>query len=527
MTHPLKQSGFTPESVAKAVAAEDLTLLKHSGVLNVTLDPPTTKTVDPEEDPTTAVAIAYVHQDQVSYSWYHSMTQMLAYDASNQARIWRGGYVAMRGGTDGLAEARNTAIREFLADSAASWIFWVDTDMGFAADTLDRLFEAADPVERPIVGGLCFANREREKDDMGGWRTVAAPMILDWVHDGEEKGFDVRWDYPQNTVVQCSGTGSACVLVHRSVYERILAQYGQQWYSRARNPSTGQLIGEDLSFCVRVMALDIPVHVHTGVTTTHHKSMWLSAEDYWRQRAINPPPPKVNEVLPETTPEWTVPRFAVIPTHNRPTKLLSLVASLGPQCDIIVILDNASEPPVNVDKLRLAVSSRVVIDVIQDDEQPPNLSRFWNVLLDRCDELAERDVYDVAVFNDDSVLPAGWYDCVATAMREHKTAQVAFTDTFGLLPSMTLLTDLDNDKYRRMCPWAFVMRGEDGLRSDETMRWWFFDTDLDWRARQTGGVLSVPGPKVGNAHANSSTVGPLAVQAEQDRKTFEAKWDQP
>ena len=34
--------------------------------------------------------------------------------------------------------------------------------MGFAPDTINRLLEAADPVERPVVGGLCFTQREEE-----------------------------------------------------------------------------------------------------------------------------------------------------------------------------------------------------------------------------------------------------------------------------------------------------------------------------------------------------------------------------
>src|SRR5687767_5945958 len=109
-------------------------------------------TDEPQADPAQSVAVAYVHQDEVHYSWHHSMTQLLAYDAATSGRIWQGGYVAIRCGTDGLAEARNTAVREFLADSTAHWLWWVDTDMGFAPDTVDRLFAVADPTERPVVG---------------------------------------------------------------------------------------------------------------------------------------------------------------------------------------------------------------------------------------------------------------------------------------------------------------------------------------------------------------------------------------
>lgn len=487
-------------------------------------------TEEPTIDPTQAVAVAYVHTDTVHYSWHHSMTQLLAYDAATEGRIWTGGYVAIRGGTDGLAEARNTAVREFLADSTAGWLWWVDTDMGFAPDTVDRLVEAADPAERPVVGALAFANREVENDGMGGRRSVIAPVVLDWKTIDGESGFDTRWDYPRDTLTRVHGVGSACVLIHRSVFERVAAQFGPNWYSRARNPSTNALISEDLSFCVRVNALDIPLHVHTGVGTTHAKLAWLSEEDYWRQRAVNAssgvPLKLVGEQGPEMVPApertWTVPRYAIIPTHNRPARLLALVTSLRGQCDRVLVLDNASDPPVDATRLDEAFGGHDV-QVWRDEEQPPHLSRYWNVLLDRIAEHTESEgitTWDVAILNDDATVPAGWYDACSNGLRAHGTAVIAHTT----MTRPALLTELGNDPRNRMTPHAFVIRGEIGMRADEAMRWWYFDSDLDQRARLAGGVLYVRGPQVANLLANTTTRGALAEQALKDRAVFEAKW---
>src|SRR5690606_39990369 len=41
-----------------------------------------------------------------------------------------------------------------------------------------------------------------------------------------------RATYPVNTVVRCAGTGSAFILIHRSVFERIEADQGPVWYDR-------------------------------------------------------------------------------------------------------------------------------------------------------------------------------------------------------------------------------------------------------------------------------------------------------
>lgn len=485
----------------------------------------------PAPTPDQSVAIAYVHRDDVAYSWHHSMTQLMDHDLANNVRIWSGGYVTVRCGTGDLAAARNRAVKDFLAEARADWLFWVDTDMGFAPDTVDRLFDAADPVERPVVAALTFANREIDNDGMGGRRAVAAPVIMHWAQHGEETGFDTRWDYPADTLVRCDGVGSACVLIHRSAFERI-AQFqpnpdipptGPNWYSRIRNGSTGEWISEDLSFCCRLMALSIPVHVHTGVKTTHAKRIWLAEEDYWQQRAVHAPPPQIPQ--PATGPverTWTVPRYAIIPTHNRPARLLALVASLGSQCDQVCIVDNASAPPVDAAKLGAAFGGHDV-QVWRDEEQPPHLSRFWNLLLDRVAEHAKsegHDRWDVAVLNDDSVIPPGWYDACSDGLRAHDTAVIAHTDP----TRPALLTELGNDPRNRMCPHAFVIRGESGMRADEAMRWWYFDSDLDQRARLAGGVLAVDGPRVANSLANTTTRGPLAEQAAKDAATFEAKW---
>ncbi len=478
------------------------------------------------DDPSTSVAAAFIHDgDSVDYSFHHSWDQLRQLDLMHGARLPRGGLFAWRAGTDGLADARNSAVRQFLTQSEASWLWWVDTDMGFAPDTVERLLEAADSAQRPVVGALCFANRDVEDDGMGGRLALAAPVILDWKHIDGEAGFDTRWNYPQNAVVRCDGTGSACVLIHRSVFERIAETYGPNWYSRARNPSTNQMISEDLSFCARLMALSIPVFVHTGVKTTHAKRVWLSEEHYWQQRALNSAPTAAEGTpLPTAEPTWTVPRYAIVPTHNRPARLLALVVSLGTQCDRIVVLDNASTPPVDEKHLQASVPEHCAVEVIRDEQQPPNLARFWNVMFDRCAELAKDDeAWDVAVFNDDSVVPAGWYDATATAMRQHETAVVAHTGDRPV-PAPDLLTDFNFERSRRMAPHAFVVRGEVGLRADESMQWWYFDDDFCRQAIQAGGVLAVPGPVVVNAQANSSTFGPLAEQAQRDRETFEAKW---
>lgn len=231
--------------------------------------------------------LAYVVSDSVAYSWHRSMMGLVAYDSGEAGRLRDGGgFLAIKYGTGGLIHARNQAVYEFLEDYPdADWLFWLDTDMGFQPDALELLLGAADPVERPIVGALCFSQRDDEPDGMGGWRVQATPTIYDWITLADQTGYAVRWDYPQDTVTRCAATGSACIVIHRSVLERIREEFGT-WYDRVPNPSTGQVFSEDLSFCVRAGGLDFPVYVDTRVKTTHFKHQWVSEEDYVRQRVV-------------------------------------------------------------------------------------------------------------------------------------------------------------------------------------------------------------------------------------------------
>ena len=225
-----------------------------------------------------------------------------------------------------------------------------------------------------------------------------------------------------------------------------------------------------------------------------------------------------------------IPRLAVVPTHNRPAELARLIAAIAPQCDHLVIIDNASDPPVpkfEIDEWPAGRSGQphsCWIKVVRDDEQPPNLSRLWNVGLNLAANLYRGlPAFDVAVLNDDAVPPPGWWDAVSGAMRANGAA-AACSDPHGTLTSPLVKVQPDGDIMGRMCGWAFMLRGEAGLRVDERFRWWFGDTDLDWRARRTGGMVVVPGFAAGNTGANSSTVGVLAEQAGRDRETFTEVW---
>lgn len=225
--------------------------------------------------------MAYLHQHTVSHSWHESVLRLVVWDLEHEGRVMgTGGPFMITCGSGGLVEARNTGMRKWLDESPHEWLWFVDTDMGFAPDTVDRLLDAADPDERPVVGALCFAAREVARDGMGGHRIQPVPTLYRPGKDPNgQVGFATRWDVPDNTLVQVAGTGAACLLVHRTAAEKVRAECGDEWFDPVKYPD-GRWVSEDLSFCWRLSKVGIPLFVHTGVQTTHHKMFWLGADDY-------------------------------------------------------------------------------------------------------------------------------------------------------------------------------------------------------------------------------------------------------
>lgn len=219
-----------------------------------------------------------------------------------------------------------------------------------------------------------------------------------------------------------------------------------------------------------------------------------------------------------------IPRIAVITAHNRQELLLETIASLAPQVDRILVIDNASDPPIRVPR----DIHRNVVLVVRDPQQPPNLSALWNRGLELADYAAQAvgaTEWDVGIFGDDVFVPHDWWIRVGTAMRTNKCVAGA---THGILPQAVDIVkrEIDHDITSRMPGWAFMLCGESAMRLDENLRWWWGDTDLDWRCRQAGGVVIAAGAIAINQRPNEHTVNKpeLTFQAGQDRDTFAVKW---
>lgn len=208
--------------------------------------------------------------------------------------------------------------------------------------------------------------------------------------------------------------------------------------------------------------------------------------------------------------------YAVIPTYNRPQALRQCLESACPQFDEVLVINNGDMP---------VVPDPPNVTVLMDGEQPPNLSRLWNVGLDWAQIHATRNTpggwWGVAVLNDDAILPLGWAETVAkplqTGMAVASCTGPVNTPVVHRHPGTTNL-------HERLTGYAYMLSGPPGVRADVGLRWWCGDNDIDMASRVAGGTVVLPNPQVTHLYPDQSTRGELAAQAQRDMAAFVEKW---
>lgn len=190
-----------------------------------------------------------------------------------------------------IDKARNEITAVFL-QGPAEYMFMVDSDMGFPRDALQKMLAVVHrSPEAPIVGGLCFAMRTEGFDEETNAEFFGhIPTISVWKRREEDNrviAFNTVVDYDRDSLVRCDSTGAAFLLIHRSILERMQSEHGNNWWTKIPHPERADTFGEDTSFFIRASGMDIPLHIHTGIKTSHDKGgIFLTEQTYDQQQEL-------------------------------------------------------------------------------------------------------------------------------------------------------------------------------------------------------------------------------------------------
>jgi GT2 family glycosyltransferase len=442
-----------------------------------------------------SVVAGIVSRGNPSFSFFVSFTLMREYEDKVGGNLT--GWVPEQAGTGRLVDGRNNVVRKFLANTDAEWLLWIDDDMGFSYDALDRLLASADPAERPIVGGLCFAQKPGARND----RHARPYRWLPTIYAATGLGYEPVYDYPADSLVRCDATGSAFLLVHRRVYEHLrdhppdgrhpIRHRERTWYDNdlLLVGDDGTFMSEDITFCKRATDAGYPIHVNTAVSTSHVKEHYLD---------------------PQYRPENLETTTVIIPAKNRQGMTSRLVRQLADQAgqDEIVVYDNGSDDPRMCNWLASQTEATVV------EAEGWNLHQMWNDGIDRA--ATKSATSNVVILNNDLEIGDRFVANLVGALRSDPTlGAVSANYDNRQIDGIERTDEICAGRYDGtggFAGFAFALRAEAGYRFPTECAWWYGDTDLLATIYRNGAWAGI----VGDAHC---------VHIDGGGQT--GKWDDP
>ena len=169
-------------------------------------------------------------------------------------------------------DARNQLARYVLEKGGYDYVLWIDSDMTFKPDLLEKMIEDIEGKEtgKPLqaVTGLCFGRRPPFRPCI--YSRLEVTQKGQMIHPYAENWYD----YPRDQLFEVEACGFACLLMRVDVLEA-MGIYGVPFF-----PVAG--LGEDLTFCWRARKLDIKLHCDSRLKIGH--IMRISVDEKFRDQ---------------------------------------------------------------------------------------------------------------------------------------------------------------------------------------------------------------------------------------------------
>lgn len=152
-----------------------------------------------------------------------------------------------------IYDSRNR-LAEYAVRINADYILWLDSDMTFPPDVLERMMKVLDEHEEiDVLTGLYFRRAQ-----------PFTPVAFD-VLETDEKGelHFTNMDEVPDGIREVAGCGFGCVLMRTDCLFDIAGKEGPIWFSPLAN------VGEDCAFCMRARKYGYKIFIDPSIEFGH------------------------------------------------------------------------------------------------------------------------------------------------------------------------------------------------------------------------------------------------------------------
>lgn len=197
------------------------------------------------------------------FTW--SWGNMLVY--SQEALCGEGEHIHVDRATVSL---HDVARHEILSRTRGDWVLMLDTDMTFEPDFAARLVAVMAKYNADVVTGIYSFKASPN-----------LPVLYMYNPDTERHEIVSDWDRSRE-VFPVDAAGAGCLLVRRSVFERITGELKQNPFDRYEGK------GEDMSFFIRCRKLGIKTLCAWRVEAQHLQYELIAPSSHYEQGSIEP-----------------------------------------------------------------------------------------------------------------------------------------------------------------------------------------------------------------------------------------------
>lgn len=158
-----------------------------------------------------------------------------------------------------IYDARNK-LGKAAIDMNADYVLWLDSDMIFPADTLERMLATMQEKDLDILTGVYYRRR-----------SPYTPVLFDQLEIVDDTCNSTEFDTIPDEIFEVGGCGFGCVLMSTDVLFNVMAKYHDLFSPFAR-------VGEDIAFCIRARECGFKIFADPSIALGHYSQQIVTKQ---------------------------------------------------------------------------------------------------------------------------------------------------------------------------------------------------------------------------------------------------------